>query len=336
MFGVTCLGFWSFFVDLNRIAFDAKCVELKMHCQSSRSYEMNGEAHIRTQFALPTLAFASCLLFGWNSSRTQRLGSLSAVCTRKAPLSTRCHDACVPNPVKKNKNIALEVLHLLLPKRDAEAPKEDPQRYFEDAQQLVIPVVRAREDDKTGNLSTFMALTRHSFTWDRTASLFAAFRCFKHPITSTTRNFWPWRTRVDFGAGFFSSRPKSYSTSGLYRLRGGWYRKGQSLFVRCEFLPVIISLHSTEKVDKGARQPPHVAQVRQASRIRVLRECVLPIGAVEDVVGNQDSDGRVALQLHVRQPSFLMKERAQVSIVCQLHLAPCQWLPTSRTRVARA
>ena len=68
------------------------------------------------------LAFACCLLFGCNSSQD-------------------------PETTEELRNFPLErgfSTLLLFCKRDAEDPKEDAQHYFEDAQQRVIPVVRAR------------------------------------------------------------------------------------------------------------------------------------------------------------------------------------------------
>ena len=58
---------------------------------------------------------------------------------------------------------------------------------------------------------------------------------------------------------------ESSGNNGLDRLRGGAYilTEGQSLFVPCGFLPVIISLQSKENVDKGSLHTVHYSDANR-------------------------------------------------------------------------
>ena len=89
------------------------------------------------------------------------------------------------------------------------------------------------------------------------------------------------------GLGSFLAA-ESFGTSGLDRLRGGAER------VRPLWVPPRDHLAAVPK-SMWTREPHKVhhsdaKEARQASQLPVLRECVRPIGAVQDKVGNQDRD----------------------------------------------
>ena len=134
----------------------------------------------------------------------------------------------------------------------------------------------ALEDDKTGNLGTLLkpadscaglahkcvlvALTHHSFTWDKNAFPLCCLSGFLIPVTGkfhvkllALEDMRCLGLESIPGLGSFLAA-ESFGNNGLDRLREGAYihTGGQSLFVPYGFLPVIISLQSKDNVDKGA------------------------------------------------------------------------------------
>ena len=153
-----------------------------------------------------------------------------------------------------------------------------------------------------------MAVTNHSFTWDENAFPLCCLSVFLTPITGKFHvKLLALEDMRCLGFGLILVlgsflAAESYGTSGLDHLRGGAYilTEGQSLFVSYGLLPVIISLQSKEIVDREAFL--HKVRHSDANRHMLHKldkqaislyfvSAFVPLGASEDVVGNQNRDG---------------------------------------------
>ena len=168
-----------------------------------------------------------------------------------------------------------KILQLFSSESDMQKLQKKTHNIFEDAQQRVIPVVRARGRQDWKLESTVLkpadsrvGLARrcgrmafsHSFTWDKNALPLCCLSGFLIPVTGkfnvkllALEDMRCLGLESISGLGSFHVAGSS-GNIGLDRMRGGAYilTEGQSLFVPYGFLPVIISLQSKENVDKGA------------------------------------------------------------------------------------